>query len=107
MCGRFVTPEEMAIERAWGLTSAQGAAKLRAAFAELLKPRYDVRPTNQVILIRNSETQEIETADARWGLIPHWWKDEKPPNFTFNARIEEADAKPMWRDAFRRNRCLV
>jgi putative SOS response-associated peptidase YedK len=29
------------------------------------------------------------------GLIPFWWKKPKPPNFTFNTRIEEAATKPM------------
>jgi putative SOS response-associated peptidase YedK len=46
-------------------------------------------------------------AAARWGLIPHWWKQEKPPAFTINARLEEAAGKPMWRDPMRRSRCLL
>jgi len=44
---------------------------------------------------------------ARWGLIPGWWREEKPPKLSFNARVEEAAAKPMWRDAMRFGRCLV
>jgi putative SOS response-associated peptidase YedK len=46
---------------------------------------------------------------ARWGLVPNWWK--KPlAEFratTFNARSEAAAEKPMFRDAWRRGRCLV
>lgn len=44
---------------------------------------------------------------ARWGLVPHWWKQPKPPALTFNARSEEAAAKPMWRQAYSHARCLM
>ncbi len=44
----------------------------------------------------------------RWGLLPHWAKDEKIAYSTFNARIEEFTAKPAFRDAWKRGqRCLV
>jgi putative SOS response-associated peptidase YedK len=44
---------------------------------------------------------------ARWALIPFWWKQPKPPKFTFNTRIEEAATKPMWRQVVKTSRCLV
>jgi putative SOS response-associated peptidase YedK len=43
-----------------------------------------------------------------WGLIPSWWKKtarEVPA--TFNARAETLAVKPMFRDAFKGNRCLI
>jgi putative SOS response-associated peptidase YedK len=44
----------------------------------------------------------------RWGLIPAWWKKSaKEMPATFNARAETLADKPMFRDAFRRNRCLI
>jgi putative SOS response-associated peptidase YedK len=44
----------------------------------------------------------------RWGLLPHWAKDEKIAYSTFNARAEEFTAKPAFRDAWKRGqRCLV
>ena len=44
----------------------------------------------------------------RWGLLPHWAKDEKIAYSTFNARSEEFTAKPAFRDAWKRGqRCLV
>ena len=46
---------------------------------------------------------------ARWGLVPQWWR--KPLSgfraTTFNARAETAASKPMFRDAWRKGRCLV
>jgi putative SOS response-associated peptidase YedK len=49
-----------------------------------------------------------ELVSKRWGLIPYWWK--KPLRqlpATFNARAESVVDKPMFRDAFKRRRCIV
>jgi putative SOS response-associated peptidase YedK len=44
----------------------------------------------------------------RWGLLPHWAKDEKIAYSTFNARAEEFATKPAFRNAWKRaQRCLV
>jgi putative SOS response-associated peptidase YedK len=41
------------------------------------------------------------------GLIPYWAKDIKIGFSTINARAEEVDTKPAFREAFRQRRCLV
>ena len=44
----------------------------------------------------------------KWGLLPHWAKDDKIAYSTFNARSEEFTSKPTFRDPWRRShRCLV
>ena len=44
----------------------------------------------------------------RWGLMPSWWKKKaKETPATFNARAETVAEKPMFRAAFKRNRCLI
>jgi putative SOS response-associated peptidase YedK len=98
MCGRYVSPEEAAIERFWELSNAQK----RNPFAAM----FNVSPTSQVPLLRVGESG-LELAMARWGLIPFWWKKPKPPGFTFNTRIEETATKPMWRQVVNTSRCLV
>ena len=100
MCGRFVSPEEATIERYWHL----GRRNNPNPFAR----RFNVFPTDTIHFLRlPSNSDELELAAGRWGLVPHWWKGAKPPKTTFNARLEEAAAKPMWRDAWARSRCLV
>jgi putative SOS response-associated peptidase YedK len=42
-----------------------------------------------------------------WGLIPSWWTKTAKEVPAFNARAETLAVKPMFRDAFRRNRCLI
>jgi len=49
----------------------------------------------------------LELDGARWGMIPHWWKEVEPPAFSFNARSEEAAGKPMWRQNFKSMRCVM
>jgi putative SOS response-associated peptidase YedK len=45
----------------------------------------------------------------RWGLVPSWWS--KPLKemrvATFNARGEIVTTKPVFREAFKRTRCLI
>lgn len=44
---------------------------------------------------------------ARWGLLPHWAKDEKLSYKTFNARSETVTEKASFRSAVRARRCAV
>lgn len=97
MCGRYVSPERAAIERAWKIGRSSGDPFAR---------RYNVQPTTEVPVLRLVEGTWVLEA-ARWGLIPHWWKRDAPPTHTINARLEEAAGKPMWRDPLRRSRCLL
>jgi putative SOS response-associated peptidase YedK len=71
-------------------------------------PSWNVAPTQMAGIVGQGKWGR-SLVPARWGLVPHWWK--KPlAEFratTFNARSEEAVEKPMFRDAWRRGRCLV
>ena len=71
------------------------------------KPRYNIAPSSDVLVIReNSERGRI--ADLyRWGLIPGWAKDPAIGNKLANARGETVAEKPSFRAAFKRWRCLV
>ena len=48
-----------------------------------------------------------ELALLRWGLIPHWAKEEKIGYRMINARAETVAEKPSFRVALRRRRCLI
>jgi putative SOS response-associated peptidase YedK len=43
----------------------------------------------------------------RWGLVPHWARDARVGLTTINARAEEAAAKPAFRQALQKRRCLI
>lgn len=70
-------------------------------------PQY-ICPTDPVDVVREKDGQR-ELVQARWGLVPRWWS--KPIKelraATFNARAETVETKPFFRDAYKRNRCLI
>jgi putative SOS response-associated peptidase YedK len=72
-----------------------------------LRPRYNIAPTTAISVVRPTEGG-LELVSMRWGLIPGWWKKTvKEVPSTFNARAETVAQKPMFRSAFKRNRCIV
>jgi putative SOS response-associated peptidase YedK len=75
----------------------------------LLRPRYNIAPSQFVACIRtNPESLERECVELRWGLVPSWAKDPSIGNKLINARGGETVAeKPAFRKAFKHQRCLV
>ncbi|MHA7833072.1 MAG: SOS response-associated peptidase [Algiphilus sp.] len=98
MCGRYVCPEEAEIERAWAIGRRDHPPFQR---------RYNTTPDTQVPVLRGAADRTLVLNAARWGFVPHWWKDERPPRNTINARVETAVDKPMWRSAFQQARCVL
>src|SRR6266568_5626066 len=91
-----------------------------------LEPDYNVAPTKPVyaVLTRSqrgpdeSAGQERPGTGAeadvarelrvvRWGLVPFWAKDPSIGSRMINARVETVDAKPAFRRAFAKRRCLL
>jgi putative SOS response-associated peptidase YedK len=65
-------------------------------------------PTAPMLVAIRSVDGKRTPKMMRWGLLPHWAKDEKIAYSTFNARAEEFTAKPAFRDVWKRGqRCLV
>lgn len=70
--------------------------------------RYNIAPTQPVLIARAGGKGSRELRLVRWGLIPAWMKDPaalKSP--LINARAETAAEKPAFRGALRHRRCLV
>jgi putative SOS response-associated peptidase YedK len=71
------------------------------------QPSYNVCPTDPIDIILPTEGG-LTFARVRWGLVPYWWsKPLKQLPATFNARSDGVATKPMFRDAFRKHRCVV
>jgi putative SOS response-associated peptidase YedK len=69
---------------------------------------YNIAPQSVQPVVRlNRDSGQREFALHRWGLVPFWAKDAKLGYSTFNARSEEAAAKPAFREALKKRRCLV
>jgi putative SOS response-associated peptidase YedK len=73
-----------------------------------LSPRYNVAPSQAVLVARNSEWGDYrELATLYWGLVAPWAKDFQGARKMINARAETAHERPMFRNARARRRCLV
>lgn len=66
-------------------------------------PRYNIAPTQELWAV-TERNAERALSKMQWGLIPSW--SEKPAGF-INARAETLEAKPSFREAFQRRRCLI
>ena len=53
------------------------------------------------IVVKSHQTQRVASGLAKFGLIPHWAKDDKIARHTYNARSETAFEKPSFRTAWR------
>jgi putative SOS response-associated peptidase YedK len=98
MCGRFT--QKFTWHEIRGLYELVGAARN-------VQAHYNIAPTDTVEVVR-PVASGAELLPMRWGLIPSWWKKPlKQLPATFNARAESVADKPMFRDAFKRRRCIV
>lgn len=77
-----------------------------SAIPESYRPRYNIAPRQEHFVVRERR-EERELLTAQWGLIPRWAKDDRGAYKTINARAETLDTSPLYKDAFRRRRCLV
>lgn len=73
----------------------------------------EVRPTNKAMIFRFVDAAEpmagVEGAALRWGLIP-WFHKGRPGSWKMlgtNARSETVSTVAMYREAFKRRRCLI
>jgi putative SOS response-associated peptidase YedK len=106
MCGRYVSPTEAALERAYNLTGRQWQAWMDGAY----RPSYNVAPSQQVPVLRVIRTVDGERRIdlMRWGLIPYWTGGEPPKYSTINAMIEKLEIAPAWRGPWKRGqRCVM
>ena len=95
MCGRFtLTKSGEEVAEAFGLDEAPA-----------LLPRYNIAPSEPVLVVRQVEPGAARTASlSRWGLVPGVAPEGKP---LINARAETAATRGVFKDAFAHRRCLV
>jgi len=100
MCGRFARRSTQEVLADWFGIELEDIA--------WFAPSYNVAPQSIQPVVRiNRDSSNREFALMRWGLVPHWAKDAKFGYSTINARAEEASAKPAYREALKKRRCLV
>jgi len=105
MCGRFARKSTQQVLADWFGVELEDMP--------WFAPSYNVAPQSVQPVVRlnldrlNRGSGNREFALMRWGLVPFWAKDAKFGYSTINARAEEVAAKPAYREAFKKRRCLV
>lgn len=97
MCGRFVFAdfENTGVAKYFEIPQLNEGTK---------KPRksYNIAPgSDQLTVIRQSPNS---AKYMKWGFKPEWFKKS---GGIINARSETIDEKPMFKEAFRKSRCLI
>lgn len=103
MCGRFTQQ-----------TPTSEIARIFEAEDLAFDPgeRYNVAPTDPATVVVERRPSAAEPARRgvalyRWGLVPHWAAGPSLASKAFNARAETVTTSGLFREAFRRRRCLV
>jgi putative SOS response-associated peptidase YedK len=98
MCGRYVSPDDAAIEREFNLVHSPGL-ELRASF--------NAAPSQLLPVVRSSNGVRLLSL-MRWGLVPFFANGIPGPYSTINARIETIETSASYRGPWRRGqRCIV
>lgn len=96
MCARYPTPPE---------TQAL-LDQFRVGPLSAYEPQTNVAPTDAApVVIAPGAGRELRY--MKWGLLPHWAKDEKAAAKMINARLETVFEKPAYSRYIKRNRCIV
>lgn len=102
MCGRFVVANVG--------SELVGVLRVDVEGDDLPAPSYNVAPTDRVAIVLDSAKTEPPTRRleaARWGLVPSWAKDPSVGVRAINARSEEVENKPLFRQALIKRRAVV
>jgi putative SOS response-associated peptidase YedK len=102
VCGRYTLTHEGDVAR-----ELDAALDPQTVLDEWWKPRFNVAPTQRAPVVALRDGARVVEM-MRWGLLPFWSaKPGSKPPLMINARVESIDAKPVFRDALARKRCLV
>jgi putative SOS response-associated peptidase YedK len=115
MCGRYVTPNQAAIERHYHLGRGQNnpyPADSSYPQDSYCAARYNVTPQQgnpaaYVPVIRHGADGKPELVTMQWWLLPYWSKEPRVKFSTFNARTDKVSSAASYRVPFRKRCCLI
>ena len=91
MCGRYLTPDEAALERAWRLAPPTD-----------YRQSYNLAPSQLAPVVLPADDGGLALDLFVWGFQPHWAK-----RAWINARAETVFTSRAFASAAKRHRCLV
>lgn len=98
MCGRFTRHSSL-------IEFSKAVGNSNYVNEEELSPSFNVAPSQKSLVLRYLESGLVATAMV-WGFQPYWLRGTRG-HAPINARAETVHEKPMFRNSFHRNRCLI
>lgn len=103
MCGRFALSSM--------LTDIAEEYSTNTLPDRTLPVDWNIKPTQEIYIVRENQSHIREIAIASWGMIAPWSKNEieaqRSQSMAINARSETVHEKPTFRRAFKSQRCIV
>ena len=100
MCGRYTLFGPWAeIHKLYDLTNSVDRGRNVPA-------RHNIAPTQEVLFVAAPDGRH-ELKEGRWWLVPFWAKELNSKYPMFNARSEDAHAKPAFKHSYSSKRCLI
>ncbi len=104
MCGRYTLAVNVnVLQSLFGLDERPPGAPA----ANMGLPRFNIAPTQPVLIVREDRDGKRRASWAKWGLIPERARDPRVGARMINARAETVFQQPAFREAVRRRRCLL
>ena len=111
MCGRYSAKKDPA-------TLAKEFDAVDLTGDDAPRADYNVAPTKRVFTVVERHPRDEDGTQLgdrlerslrvmKWGLVPHWAKDEKIGSRMINARADSAAEKPAFRTSLKTRRCLL
>ena len=109
MCGRFTLKTPVADWLAdlfpnWNLDPVSSVENIPPA---LTQPRFNIAPSQQILVVRTKDDGEPIIDSLRWGLVPNWADSLAIGYNMINARSESIAEKPSFRPSLINRRCVV
>ena len=101
MCGRYVITHSLAE------IMVQFSATPSGLMPQAWTGTRNASPGMNLPIIRRDGRGQARLSFVKWGLVPHWAKEDSTTRPLINARLETAHEKASFRQAFERRRALV
>lgn len=107
MCGRFTlkTPiDDLLMDL---FTDGSMRPLIETAGIPPIEPRYNIAPTQDILVILADESNRLKIERMRWGLIPFWADSLQSSYSMINARSESLAEKTSFKSLLSSHRCAV
>ncbi len=98
MCGRYTLATS---------NPAEVRARFHLSESVPVRQRFNVAPGDEALTVTTARDGSQRGELLRWGLVPSWAKSPELGLKMINARAETVEARPAYRLAFERFRCLI